>query len=181
MTRNIFTAATLALALLGPASAADSIQPGLWRIDSKLTSAQAETDMAMGMLLQHLGKLPPEQRKAMEQMAANNGMTMPTIGADGGIGLSTCITPEMAARKQIPTGQPGDCTSHNVAVAGGMNMAFTCASPPSSGEGALRFVGERGFTMTMQVTTSARGAPERVTVNSTGQWLGASCPATARR
>lgn len=181
MKRNIFTVATLALALLGPAAqAADSIKPGLWQINSKLTSAQAETDMAMGMLLQHLGNLPPEQRKAMEQMAANNGMAMPTIGADGGIGVTACITPEMAARKQIPTGQPGDCKSNNVAVAGGMNMAFTCASPPSSGQGKLSFVGDSGFTMAMQVTTSARGAPERVTVNSTGQWLGAHCPAPAR-
>ncbi len=182
MKHNVISvaAAALALAVAAAPVAAQTFKPGLWQISNKISSAQPETDQAMSMLLQQLGNLPPEQRKAVEQMAARNGMAMPTIGADGGIGVKACITPEMAARKQIPTGQPGDCKSDNVAVPGGMKIAFTCTNPQSSGEGKLNFIGDTGFTMAMQVTTSARGAPERVAVNSSGQWLAATCPATPR-
>jgi hypothetical protein len=34
--------------------------------------------------------------------------------------------------------------------------------------------------MHMRVTSSARGAPEQLTVDSVGKWLGASCPAAPR-
>jgi hypothetical protein len=54
-------------------------------------------------------------------------------------------------------------------------MSFACTNPASSGRGTLTYIGDTGFTMAMNVTTSARGAPEQVTLNSTGKWLGA-CP-----
>lgn len=176
------TLACAALAFQAPAQAKDApppIKPGLWQIDSKLASPDVATDSAMSMVLQQLGNLPPEQRKQLETMAASRGMAMPTVGADGAVRVTACVTPEMAARQQIPTGQPGDCKSNNVAVAGGMNVSFTCANPKSSGTGTVRFQGDQAFTMQLNATTSARGTPEQVNLASTGKWLGASCPAPA--
>lgn len=177
MTYRLPCLSLLAAALLAaPAPWAQTIKPGLWEIRNKMSSANPEVDQAMAALLKQVANLPPEQRKAMEEMAARQGMTMPRIAADGGIAVTACVTPDMAARRQIPTGQPGDCTSNNQATAGGMTMAFTCAHPPSSGEGRLSFIGDTGFTMTMAITSSARGKPETVTVDSAGSWRGASCP-----
>ncbi|MET3131582.1 hypothetical protein AAKU55_001844 [Oxalobacteraceae bacterium GrIS 1.11] len=158
-------------------AAAQTIKPGLWQIDNKMSSANADTNQAMASALQQLGNLPPEQRQMLEQMAAKNGMAMPKIGADGGLATTTCVTPEMAAQQQIPTGQPGNCTSNNVAVAGGMKLSFTCSNPPSSGAGRLNFQGDKAFTMTMQVTANARGTPEQMRVDSSGKWLASACPA----
>lgn len=155
---------------------AQGIKPGLWQISNKMRSANAELDQAMAAL----ASLPPEQRKMMEQMAARQGVTLPALGADGAIALQTCVTPEMAARRQIPLGQPGDCKSNNVALADGMRIAFRCANPPSSGEGKLTFNGDGAFSMTLTVTTSARGKPEQIGIDTSGKWLGASCPAGAR-
>jgi len=172
---SVLAASQLALA----APAGQSIRPGLWHIENKISSNDPGTDQTLSLLLQQAGNLPPEQRQMLARMAAQNGIEMPTIGADGGIGVSACITPEMAARQQIPTGQRGDCVSHNTAQPGGVKISFTCANPPSSGEGSLRFIGESDFSMTTNIVSSARGAPERVEVNSSGRWLGA-CPAAAR-
>ncbi|MGK5030323.1 DUF3617 domain-containing protein [Janthinobacterium sp. DSP2-3-3] len=159
------------------ASPSTTIKPGLWQVDSKMASPDAATDNAMSMVLQQLGNLPPDQRKQLENMAASRGMAMPTVGADGAVRVTACVTPEMAARKQIPTGQPGDCKSTNTDTAGGMNVSFTCANPKSSGEGQVRFSGDQAFSMQLAVTTSARGTPEQVNVTSNGKWLGATCPA----
>lgn len=93
------------------ASQAATIRPGLWQVDSKMASPDAATDNAMSMVLQQLGNLPPDQRKQLESMAASRGMAMPTVGADGAVRVTACVTPDMAARRQIPTGQPGDCKS----------------------------------------------------------------------
>lgn len=157
-----------------------SIKPGLWQVDSKMASPDAATDNAMSMVLQQLGNLPPDQRKQLEAMAASRGMAMPTVAADGAVRVTACVTPEMAARKQIPTGQPGDCQSKNTDIAGGMQVSFTCANPKSSGEGKVLFSGDQAFSMQLAVTTSARGTPEQVNVASNGKWLGATCPAAPK-
>ena len=185
MKHSLLRLTLLACAALGAqanvmaASQAAAIKLGLWQVDSKMASPDAATDNAMSLVLQQLGNLPPEQRKQLESMAASRGMAMPTVGADGAVRVTACVTPEMAARKQIPTGQPGDCKSNNRDIAGGMHVSFTCANPKSSGEGQVRFSGDQAFSMQLAVTTSARGTPEQVNVTSNGKWLGASCPAPA--
>lgn len=161
-------------------SAKPLIKPGWWQVDSRMASPDVATDSAMSMVLQQLGNLPPEQRKQLENMAANNGMAMPTVSADGAVRVSACVTPEMAARRQIPTGQPGDCSSNNTPTADGMKVAFTCNNPKSSGEGKLTLQGDQAFSMQLNVLTSARGTPEQVQVSSTGKWVAANCPVAAR-
>ncbi len=185
MKHSLLRLTLLACAALGAqanvmaAPQAAAIKPGLWQVDSKMASPDAATDNAMSMVLQQLGNLPPDQRKQLESMAASRGMAMPTVGADGAVRVTACVTPDMAARRQIPTGQPGDCKSNNRDIAGGMHVSFTCANPKSSGEGKVMFTGDQAFNMQLAVTTSARGTPEQVNVTSNGKWLGASCPAPA--
>jgi hypothetical protein len=157
-------------------SFAQGIKPGLWEISNRMTSADAQTDQAVSMLLQHLANLPPEQRNMVQQMAANQGLTMPRVTPDGQVGISACVTPEMAASKQVPNIQQGDCTSNNVAIDGGMKMAFVCSNPQSSGEGQLRYVGNTAFSMKMNVSSNLRGRQEQVVVDSDGRWVGDHCP-----
>ena len=166
--------AVVALAALP--SFAQGMKPGWWEISSKMTSADARTDQTVSMLLQQLANLPPEQRSMVQQIAQNNGFAMPRITPGGNVGVSACVTPEMAANKQVPNIQQGDCTSNNIAIDGGMKLAFVCSNPASRGEGQLRFVGDRAFTMRMNVTSSVRGRPEQVSVDSDGRWQGEQCP-----
>ncbi|MES2740251.1 MAG: DUF3617 domain-containing protein [Pseudomonadota bacterium] len=172
---SIFALAALPAAV--HAAPGTDMKPGLWEINNKMKAADPQTDQMLAAVLQQLGNMPAEQRKQVEEMAKQNGMSMPKVGPDGGLGITACVTPEMAARKEIPTGQQGDCTSNNVPVAGGMTMSFRCTNPPSSGEGKLSFINDSAFTMKMNVTSSARGKPEQMTVDTTGKWLSATCPA----
>jgi hypothetical protein len=56
-------------------------------------------------------------------------------------------------------------------------MAFTCANPPSTGEGELTFISPEAFTMKMQVTSAASGVPEKTNMEQSGRWLSADCGA----
>ncbi len=161
-------------------SLAQSIKPGMWEVSNKVTSANPETDQAVSMLLQYMANLPPQQQQRAQEMAASQGLTMPQFSPGGGVGVSACVTPEMAASKQVPNFQQGECTSNNVAVEGGMKMAFVCTKPASRGEGKLTYISDTRFTMKMDVTSSVRGKPENVTIDSTGNWLSATCPAQPR-
>ena len=181
LSRMTFAACALLALQAHAKDAPPQIKPGLWQIDSKMASPDVATDSAMSMVLQQLGNLPPDQRKQLEAMAASRGMAMPTVGADGAVRVMACVTPEMAARKQIPTGQPGDCRSNNVSTPGGLDVSFTCANPRSSGTGKVTFQGDQACTMQLNATTRARGPPEQVNVASTGKWLGASCPAAIQK
>ena len=156
---------------------AQTIKPGLWELNNKVKTGNAQTDQAMGMALKQLANMPPEQRAQIEAMMKQNGVSMPQSGGDGGMVLTACVTPEMAAKKELPLNQKGKCTSKQEPVAGGMNISFSCTDPASSGQGTLRFNGDSSYTMNMNVSTAASGQPQNVTVESTGRWLSASCPA----
>jgi hypothetical protein len=170
-------AISLALLAAVQAQAQTSIKPGLWEMNNKVKTGNAQTDQALSMAMQQLANMPPAQRAQMEAMMAQNGVSMPKQGADGGMTLTACVTPEMAARKEIPIHQKGKCTSKQDQVANGIDIAFTCTDPASSGRGQIRFQGDSAYTMTMDVNNSTGAGPQKATVESTGRWLSATCPA----
>ena len=165
----------LLLALAAAHASAQTMKPGQWELSNRLKSSNGQTGAAMSAAMKQLANLPPEQRAQIEAMMAQNGATMPKLGADGGMTMSACITPEMAARHEMPTGQQGNCSSSNQPVAGGLNLSFRCTNPPSSGQGTLRFNGDSSFTMTMSVTSSISGQPEQTQVETSGRWLSPTC------
>jgi hypothetical protein len=183
MKRMLLPITLLAVMAAGHASAqtaAQTIKPGLWELNSKMKTGNAQTDQAMGMMFKQLANMPPDQRAQLEAMMAKQGVTMPQAGSDGGMKMTTCVTPEMIAKQELPMGQKGKCKWKNDKVAGGMNVAFTCTDPASSGNGQIRFVSENDYTATMNISTTLGtpdGKPQNVTTESTGHWLGATCPA----
>ncbi|MFA9218443.1 MAG: DUF3617 domain-containing protein [Sphingomonadaceae bacterium] len=154
-------------------ASAQTMKAGQWELQNKITSSNAQTDQAMAAALRQLASLPPEQRAQIEALMAKNGASMPKVSGDGSMQLSVCVTPEMAARQEIPTGQQGNCSSTNLVVPGGLNLSFRCTNPASSGTGTVRFIGDSGYTSSMTVTTHAHGKPEQMQVESKGRWLGA--------
>jgi hypothetical protein len=168
----------ISLAMLAAVQAsAQTIKPGLWELHNKVKTGDAATDQAMSAALSQLAAMPPAQRAQMEAIMTQNGISMPKASSDGSLTLTACVTPEMAARAELPLNQQGQCTSKQERVPGGMNVSFNCTDPASSGTGRIRFQGDQAYTMTTQVINNSGNGPQNATVESAGRWLSATCPA----
>lgn len=166
------------IAALPAVASAQSVKPGLWEVTSQVQlQGGADGGSAAAANLQaELAKLPPEQRKMVEDMMAKNGVGLKPGGT--GAALRVCISKEMAERSQLPTAQRGDCkTETSQRSASGMAIKFTCTNPPSSGEGQVSFSGDSAYSVKMAVTTTLQGKPEKANISASGQWLAADCGA----
>lgn len=161
-----------------PASA-QALKPGLWEMQTKIAAANPETMQALAMAQKEMANMPPEQRKMVEQMMAKNGVSM-NLAEGGGVSTKFCLTKEMAEKQELPSGQEGDCKTTRTPVPGGLNVTFKCAKPPSSGNGQVIFTGNSGYSMRMNVESSAAGKPQNMTVEGNGRWLAADCGAVGK-
>lgn len=171
--RTFATAGLLALPLA--TTAQTTTKPGLWEMSQKPVG-DAQSDAAMAQMRQQMASMSPEQRKTLQDSMAKQGMPLPSAGPDGGLAVKVCITPEMAARNQPPPMGKGDCQSEVVSRSGStLQLRFNCKQPPSSGEGSVTFQGDSAYTSVMNVTSQAKGKPEKVRLEGQGRWLSASC------
>lgn len=163
----------LATSLMAGAAMAQSIKPGLWEIESQM-GGSPEIDQAMAQMRQQIANMPPAQRKMMEDMMAAQGVKMGQGGA--GMTVQVCITPEMAARQEVPVQTQGDCTSKIDSRSGNtMKVSFSCTNPPSSGQGTYTFRGDTGYDMDMTVRTQQGNKPTTMNLKGKGRFLAASC------
>lgn len=165
----------LTVLLLGSATAfAQNIKPGLWEVQSKM-GGDPEMEKAMAQMQKQLESMPPAQRKQMEAMMGKQGMS---VNASGGMTMKICITPEMAARQQMPSQTQGDCTSNLGARNGNtLKMSFVCKNPPSKGEGTYTLEGDTGYNTHMTIEALRDGKPHVTTIDGKGKWLTADCGA----
>lgn len=155
-------------------ASAQTLQPGLWEITQKMQSSSGQMEQQMAEMNRQLAAMPPEQRKMMEAMMAQNGVGM-AGGAGGAMAIRMCFTKEMVERNELPA-QEGDCkTTVSPRTGNTMKMRFVCTKPPSNGEGEMTFVSAQAYTSRMTVNTTANGKSEKVTMNSSGKWLSANC------
>ncbi len=170
----VIAAATLAVASF--CASAQSMRPGLWEINNRMQMA-GQTEKEMAQMQQQMANLPPEQRRMMEDMMAKQGLSMGAGSAPGALSVRVCMTQEMAERDEVPAA-PGDC-KNTVSPRSGdsMNFSFSCATPPSSGEGRIIFLSPENYTMKMNVSTTAQGKPEKISMDGSAQWLSADCGA----
>ena len=177
MQRHFNTALLLSGVALSLTAHAQSIKPGLWEMNQKM-GGNAEMDQAMAQMQKQMAGMSAAQRKQMEDMLAKQGMSMPTAGAGGGMALKVCVTPEMAAKQEMPMQNEGDCTTRITSrSASALKMSFVCKNPPSSGEGTYTFSGDTAYTMKMLMKSTHQGKPVSTTLDGQGKWLAASCGA----
>jgi hypothetical protein len=154
-------------------AAAQALKPGLWEVTNKM-GGNAQMDQAMAEMQKQLAAMPPEQRRQMESMMQQRGMQMPGAGPGGATSMKLCMTREMADRSEVPMQQ--GCAITKMQRSGStMNIAFTCSSPPSSGEGQFTTMGPEAYASKMTVRTAVQGRTETISMDGTGKWLGADC------
>ena len=169
--RNVLLIAATLLAAAPLAAGAQSLKPGLWEIHHKSDNPQMAGGMAE--MRQQMAQMPPEQRKQMEAMLAQQGVKM-APGAGGATAMQVCLTKEMVERNDIPM-QDGCRVTQQQRSGSTMKMAYACTNPPSSGEGQVTFNGPESYTSRMTVRSMAQGRSDTTTMESDGKWLKSDC------
>ena len=162
-----------ALTMLGASGAhAQTQSPGLWEHTFKLTSQGGETENAQAQVQAQLAAMPPEQRRKIEALMKNRGVT---TGAQGTT-AKFCLSKEQAAKPAEPQ-MAGDCKQTGVTRSGNvMRYKFACIAPQRvSGEGQVIYAGDKAYTGKSTMVTQVDGRPQQMNMDMTGQWLGADC------
>ena len=155
--------------------AAQTMKPGLWEINTKMSSSDAAMNKEMAAMQKELANMPPDQRKMMEGMMAKQGVGMNAGGGALTTAVKVCMTKEMVERNEVGSAQ-GDCKHSNAARSGNsMKFSYVCSKPPSSGEGQVNFVSPEAYTMKMTVKSTNNGKPESMTMDASGKFLSAEC------
>src|SRR5574344_2800811 len=180
MHKSHWIIASAALALLvgmsGGAHAQQKMRPGLWEHHIRMHSQSGEVEAAMAQRQQAMADMPPEQRKQMEQMLAQQGVGLGPKGQT----VKVCITPAQAEADHLP--QQKGCTQNVQRIdANTLKMRFQCQGgpdhPPSSGEGTVRMQGPKAYSGQFRLKTqSAAGKPEQIDMTQSGTWLSDQCP-----
>jgi len=153
-------------------ASAQNMKPGLWEIATQMQGS-GQTGDVMAKAQKQMENMPPEQRKMMQDMMAKKGVQMGT-GGGGGMTIKICMTQEMVDRNEVGRQQPG-CTQTNSQRSGNtMKFSYSCTQPPSSGEGTVTFSSPEAYNMKM-ATTTVRGNPEKMDMQTSGRWLGSDC------
>lgn len=183
MQTSRFFAFTLALLVLTgtvatSASAQQKMRPGLWEHSMSMKTQSGQMEAALAQAQKAMANMPPAQRKQMEQMMAAQGLGI-SSGPQGHI-LKVCITPEQAARDNLP--QQDGCTQKVQRVdANTMKVSFQCkgeqGDAPTSGEGTVSFQSDRAYTGQFKIKSTVNSKPEQIDMAQKGQWLSDDCGA----
>ena len=154
---------------------AQTMKPGLWEVNNKMTTQSGEMEKGMAEMQKQLASMPPEQRKMMEDMMAKQGVAKGSAGAPGTMSAKVCMTREMVERNDVMA-QEGDCQNTSSPRMGNtMKFSFVCTKPPSNGEGQVTFVSPEAYTMKMTINSTVKGKPETMKMDASGKFLSSEC------
>ena len=170
--RAVVSAACVCCLALGAAAQAQSLKPGLWEHGFAMKTSSGRAEKGMAEMQAQMAKLPPDQRKMMEQMMAQHGVG---VGPKGNT-VKICLTPEQAKNVDVQVAD-GDCKQTVTQRGGGIfKFNFVCAGPPPSrGEGEMTLKGDTAYTGKATVDTTSEGKPERVNMDLSGKWVSSDC------
>ncbi len=176
MSHAILTAALLLALLLPLAAQAQKITPGLWEYQSTMKSGNPQMEAAMARMQEQLASMSPEQRRQMEQMMGRQGVSP---GAAGGPGVSVkiCLTPEQAARNEMPQYQDGQCKQTGSSRSGNViKFKIECTGPrKSTGEGEFTLISDKEHKGRVLITSQRGDKMETMEMQHSARWLAADC------
>jgi Protein of unknown function (DUF3617) len=165
------TATVGLIALAATSAQAQSQKPGLWEHSSNTQARGGEMAQQLAEMKKQMAALPPEQRKAMEQMM---GMSVTSDGQT--MTVKHCITPEEAAKAFVPSHDDECKYTITQRSATSIKAKFVCSDEGrSSGEGEYQYKGDTAYSGRFSVTTMVNGKPERMEMTQSGKWLSAQC------
>lgn len=171
---KVRTLIPFAFAIAAVGAQAQKIAPGLWEMTMNTKAAGGEMQANLARMQEQMAKMPPDQRKVMEQMMAKQGVS---LGAGGSMGaIRNCVSKEQAERGDVPQDPDGRCKRDSMSRSGSTtSFKFSCTNPPSTGTGEITLSGDKAYAMKMVVDTTIEGKPQRTEVQLSGKWVAADC------
>jgi hypothetical protein len=141
-------------------------------------------DAAMARMQEQLANMPPEKRAQVEAMMAQRGIT---LGAGGGAGsgggpsvkVKLCLTPEQAARDEVPQQHQGQGQCKQTSrTRSGNTVKFTleCTGQnPGHGEGEFTMLSPKEHQGKMSMTMTGAQRTGTMDMEMHARWLAADC------
>lgn len=163
----------LALSTTSVFAANMNMKPGLWEHSFTIKSDSGQVEKGLADMKKSLEKMPPEQRKMMEEMMAKQGMGLSAKGT----AVKVCISKEQAEKLDIPQNQDSNCKQEVLSrTQNSIKMKFTCTGDPSSsGEGEFTLKSPTAYVGKAVVNTDSKGKKDRLNMDQNGKWLSADC------
>lgn len=165
---------TIALLISGACSAQTvklDMEPGLWQQSFKISSQSGEMEKMLREAQQQIAALPEAQRKMMEEMFKEQGMSFD--GVNGSV--EVCVTEEEIAQGMLP--DMDECSQQLKQIdKNRFQFSFSCATePPSSGSGEIIFSDRKTYQGQAEFVADVNGKQEQMRLEQKGRWLHASC------
>ena len=176
--------AAIGLAATGPialAQSAPNLRPGLWEESmERMASPDGPGAAAMKQALSGLANLPPEQRRMMEKMMADQGVSLDASGGGVKVSQKTCIPPERTRFDRI-AGVPEACrmgyTRRGDAWSANGRCEARDGQPASQLEGVVTLEGSTAYIGDFTMTQQGVDGAGPVKVKTRGRWISADCGA----
>jgi hypothetical protein len=184
--KNIFQLLVLGVLLCNaPALWAQKLAPGLWESTVTMKDQSGENNARATKMQEQMAKMPPEERKLMEQMMAKQGQggagdrsvgNLMDMMAGKPTTMRVCITPEQAARDFVPPVE-SRCKADSVDRSGKtLRMKLSCGgNAPGTVETEMIFASDKAYSGTAVVNTVRKGKSERMDMTQVGRWLASDC------
>lgn len=169
MNASLLKPLALGICLLPLHASALELQPGLWEISSQNIQVDGQDLPGMQQMLEQLKNLPPEQRQMMEQMMAQQGVSL------GDQGIRICISAEQLADQAFTMPDLAAGCTHEIVERSAQQWRFTYNCPDGEGEGLTRFIGDKAFVSQVQGTQNG----QRSSMESQGRWISTDCGGVA--
>lgn len=181
---SVLSLAAIALATTGPlalAQSAPNLKPGLWEESmERMASPEGPGAAAMKEAQAALANLPPEQRRMMEKMMADQGVSLDSNGGGVKVTQKTCIRPERAGFDRI-AGMPEGCRVSYTRKGDAWSASGRCEArdgqPASQLEGVVTLEGSTAYSGDFAITQQGADGAGPVKVKTRGRWLSADCGA----
>lgn len=171
----------LAMAVLGMTglarAEAPDLKPGLWEMKVEKSSggtgmpSGADMEKAMKQMQANMAKLPPEQRKMMEERMGNTGMM---FGSNGG--MRVCLDKEDIKRNDIPLNDDKNCkTTIKTQTAKRWAADVVCSQPPSTGQVEALFESDTSYLVKVKGQRTAAGKSSAYAMDMRYKYLGSDC------
>jgi len=171
---RVRTLIPVAFAIAAVGAQAQKIAPGLWEMTMNAKAAGGEMQANLARMQEQMAKMPPDQRKMMEEMMAKQGVSLGAGGTKGAIRY--CVSKEQAERGDVPQDPDGRCKRDSMSRSGStMTFKFSCTDPPSTGSGEITLTGDKAYAMKMVVDTTLEGKPQRMEMQQSSKWVAADC------